>query len=57
MKPKRLKQEEIDNLKKRAIELYKLNYTTRQISEMLGGVRTHAWVANVVKKASVEKRT
>ena len=55
MKPKKLKQQEIDNLKKRAIELYKLNYTTRQISEMMGRVRTHAWVANVVKKAPVDK--
>ena len=55
MKPKKLKQREIDDLKKRAIELYKLNYTTRQISAMLGGVRTHAWVANVVKKAPVDK--
>jgi len=55
MKPKKVKQEEINNLKKRAIELYKLNYTTRQISEMLGKVRSHAWVANVVKKTSVER--
>jgi hypothetical protein len=56
MKPKKLKQQEIDLLKQRAIELWKLDYTTRQISEMLGKkengkpIRSHAWVYNVVNE-------
>lgn len=55
MKPKKIKLEEIELLKKRAIELWKLNYTTRQISVMMGKVRTHAWVHNVVKNIPVDK--
>ena len=51
MKPKRLKQEEIDRLKKMALELHKLGYTTRDISDMIKNVRTHAWVAKVVKES------
>lgn len=55
MRPKKLKQQEINALKQRAIELWKLNYTTREISRMLDGVRTHTWVHNVVKDTPIDK--
>ena len=48
MKPKRTKQEKIKALKKRARELAKLNYTTREIGKIIH--RSHAWVALAIKK-------
>lgn len=56
MKPKRLKQEEIESLKSKSISLWKAGYTTRQISEIIK-VRTHAWVHNVVKNTPVDNLT
>lgn len=55
MKPKKLKQEEIDRLKKMALEFHKMNYATRDIADLMKNVRSHAWVANVIKEAPVDK--
>ena len=48
MKLKKTKQEKLEVLIMIAKDLYKKGFTTREIGSRLG--RSHAWVANVVKK-------
>lgn len=56
MKPKKTKQQERNRKKKRAISLYKQDFTTREISKLIG--RSHTWVAQVVKEnGAVDKNT
>ncbi len=47
------KQEKLERLKDKAFELYKQGLTTREVAGIIK-VRTHAWVATVVKEKEAE---
>jgi len=42
----------IEELKKKAIQLYKQGYTLRQVGQLVG--RSHQWVALVLKEKNVK---
>ena len=52
MKPKRLKQQEINKKKLEAIVLFNAGFTTREIGKKVG--YSHAWVADVVKNTTIK---
>ena len=51
MKPSPYKQKRIEALKAKAKELYKLGYSTREVSKVLN--RSHNWVAMAVREGVI----